>query len=124
MTARKPPSTGEFLFDSVKDGFRLVIPSNAKEQYAYYWNFAYGYLEETGFPLTTYTVTFVTNGGTEIDPVHGTFIRSVNAPTKEGMIFAGWYADEDMTLASKTTFPYIITSHVTLYADWEYDLNA
>lgn len=118
MTARTPPETGEFLLDSVAESFVLTVPSNAREIYAYYWNFAYEYLDDSGFPLTTYTVTFISNGGTEIEPVHGVFVKEVKDPTKEGMIFNGWYADESLSLSSKTTFPYVITHHVTLYADW------
>ena len=125
MTSRKPPETGSFLFDSLKEnsGFKLVIPANAREIYAYYWSFAYEYLDATGFPLTTYTVSFITDGGTEIAPIHGVFIRDVATPKKTGMIFAGWYADENKSLASYTTFPMIITDHLTLYAEWEYDLT-
>ncbi len=66
-----------------------------------------------------YTVTFSTDGGSTVDPVtqdYGTTIASAPTTTKTGYTFAGWYSDAALT--SAVSFPYTITSDVTLYAKW------
>ncbi len=67
-----------------------------------------------------HTVTFNTNGGTEIEAQtvnDGETATEPEAPTKEGCYeFAGWYADEDLT----TTYDFgsAITDNITIYAKW------
>ena len=68
----------------------------------------------------TYTVTFNSNGGTEIAPkevVSGLKIGEPSIPTKKGFTFDGWY--EEATLNTKFDFNTPITSNRTLYAKWE-----
>ena len=67
-----------------------------------------------------YTVTFDSNGGSAVDsqPVaEGGQAVEPKAPTKAGYIFAEWCADNG-TFAIPVTFPYSVTSDVTLYAKW------
>ena len=69
---------------------------------------------------TTHTVTFNSNGGTEIAPkevVSGLKIEAPSTPTKKGFTFDGWY--EEATLNTKFDFNTPITSNRTLYAKWE-----
>ena len=70
---------------------------------------------------TTHTVTFVSNGGTEIAPkevVSGLKINEPSKPTKDKYIFRGWY--EEATFNTKFDFYNTpITSDMTLYAKWE-----
>ena len=69
---------------------------------------------------TTHTVTFNSNGGTEIAPkevVSGVKIKAPSTPTKDKYIFRGWY--EDSTFSKKFDFNTPITSDMTLYAKWE-----
>ena len=40
LTSRRPPETDESVFDDVKAGFRIVIPSTGEELYDYFWGFA------------------------------------------------------------------------------------
>ena len=69
-----------------------------------------------------YTVTFNTNGGSEIDPQtipnDGSSKPSIPnpAPTKNGYVFAGWYSDEELTEAFNFNAP--VTADVTAYANW------
>lgn len=67
-----------------------------------------------------YTMTFVTDGGTTIDPIELGYeldIPDVTAPTKEGYTFAGWYSDETLTTAyTITTMP---LNGITIYAKWD-----
>ena len=69
----------------------------------------------------THTVTFVSNGGTEIAPkeaVSGLKINEPSQPTKDKYLFRGWY--EDATFSTKFDFYNTpITSDMTLYAKWE-----
>ena len=70
---------------------------------------------------TTHTVTFVSNGGTEIAPkevVSGLKINEPSKPIKDKYIFRGWY--EEATFNTKFDFYNTpITSDMTLYAKWE-----
>lgn len=64
-----------------------------------------------------YTVTFNSNGGSEVDSrrvaENGTVIEP-NAPTKDGYNFIGWYLGND-----KFSFNTKITENITLTAKWE-----
>lgn len=68
-----------------------------------------------------YTVTFVTNSPTVIEPqliAYNSYLSKPVNPIKEGHTFAGWYLDEQLTIP----FDYQInpiTGHVTVYAKWK-----
>lgn len=73
--------------------------------------------------LKNFTLTYVSNGGTEYAAEtykEGTEVAIDKAPTREGYIFKGWYADEALTQAvSKVT----MDSDKTVYAKWEKELK-
>ena len=74
----------------------------------------------TGENPTTHTVTFNSNGGSEIAPkevVSGLKIKEPSTPTKDKYLFRGWY--EDSTFSKKFDFNTPIASDMTLYAKWE-----
>ncbi len=65
------------------------------------------------------TVTFNTNGGSNVDPVEvdkGSTVAEPTAPTLDGYDFDGWYTDEALTNAFDFATP--ITTTTTLYAKW------
>lgn len=67
----------------------------------------------------TYTVTYETNGGTEIDSIQVKLedeIKEPIEPTKENFVFSGWYSD--VLLTNSFSFPSIAYSDITLYAKW------
>ena len=69
--------------------------------------------------LRHYTVTFNTNGGTDVDAQDVAYkgLATVpEEPTKIGHVFAGWYADE--ALATEFDFTTPITADTTVYAKW------
>ena len=70
---------------------------------------------------TTHTVTFNSNGGTEIAPkevVSGLKIKAPSTPTKDKYLFRGWYEDDTFSIPFDfNNTP--ITSDMTLYAKWE-----
>ena len=70
--------------------------------------------------VTTYTVTFNSNGGSEVpsqNVVAGEQAVEPAAPTREGYSFAGWYSDSALT--ESFNFGTAITGSITLYARWE-----
>ncbi|MBO5528181.1 MAG: leucine-rich repeat protein [Bacilli bacterium] len=68
---------------------------------------------------TEATITFVTNGGSVIDPIvvdKGSVVRSLPNPTLENAVFLGWYFDNELT--NPVSLPLTLTQDVTLYAGW------
>ena len=67
-----------------------------------------------------FTVSFNTNGGSEIlDQVNiesGSLATTPTNPTKAGYTFVGWYMDSALTAVFDFNTP--ITSNITLYAKW------
>lgn len=69
--------------------------------------------------VTTYTVTFHTNGGSTVVPVtvnKGESLPTISNPTKDGNTFAGWFTDEACTVAY--TMSAAVNSNLDLYAKW------
>ena len=67
--------------------------------------------------LDVHTVTFTTNGGTDVESQtvdHGTKATKPTDPTKTGYKFAGWYTEADTEFNFNTP----IESATTLYAKW------
>ena len=70
-------------------------------------------------PKKEFTITFDTQGGSEVKPItiaEGATITLPRNPTKEGYIFDGWYLSDafvEKFVATKT-----ITGDITLYAKW------
>ncbi len=67
----------------------------------------------------TFTITFITNGGTEISPITGKYGTSISVPDpiKPGFVFDGWYSDEGLT--NYYSVYQIPGEDITLYASWE-----
>ena len=72
-----------------------------------------------GGAVSTYTLTFDTNGGSAIDKItkdSGTTIDLVTyKPTRAGYTFAGWFSDKALT---KTVTSVKLTANTTVYAKW------
>ena len=71
-----------------------------------------------------YTITFNTNGGSEINPIKEKYneeIEEIDIPTKTGYKFAGWYKDKELTeVYTPTQMP---AENITLYAKWTENEN-
>ncbi|OPX86438.1 MAG: Exoglucanase B precursor [Pelotomaculum sp. PtaB.Bin104] len=71
--------------------------------------------------VTTYTVTFNSNGGSAIAPITnvtaGATVTLPAAPTREGFTFDGWFTD-NTTFANAFTEATAVTADVTVYAKW------
>ncbi|WP_338118536.1 InlB B-repeat-containing protein [Paenibacillus qinlingensis] len=67
----------------------------------------------------SYTVSFVSNGGTAVADQtvdEGAVAAAPNAPTRVGYTFNGWYSDSNLT--STYGFTVAVTGNITLYAKW------
>lgn len=72
-----------------------------------------------GGAVSTYTLTFDSNGGSAIDKItkdSGTTIDlAAYKPTRAGYTFAGWFSDKALT---KTVTSVKLTANTTVYAKW------
>ena len=73
-----------------------------------------------------YTISFVSNGGSSVEPITqdcGTVITAPEKPTRDGYSFVGWY--ESSTATEPFVFSTMPTSDTILYAKWVvYSLGA
>lgn len=70
-------------------------------------------------PVKQYTVTFESDGGSEVESQvvdEGQTAVKPNDPVKEGFSFEGWYLDEEFT--TEYDFTTAITENIVLYAKW------
>lgn len=68
----------------------------------------------------TYTVTFESNGGSEVASQtvkKGGQVEEPEAPIKDNYIFEGWYTDSELT--SQYDFSSAVRNNITLYAKWK-----
>lgn len=73
-------------------------------------------------PVEEYTVTFNSNGGTQVPSqkvTEGESAEEPDAPTREGYEFLGWYSSEELTDESRYTFNEKVNEDITLYAKWK-----
>ena len=72
-------------------------------------------------PLTP-TVTFISNGGSDVDAKtvkNGNTISAPAAPTRKGYKFVGWYTKDADNEYKPFDFSTPIKDNITLYAQWE-----
>jgi uncharacterized repeat protein (TIGR02543 family) len=70
-------------------------------------------------PPDQYTITFNSQGGSDVAPVEaasGTNVGQPADPTKAGHTFTGWF--DAATGGAKHNWPYTLTGDVTMYAQW------
>ena len=75
--------------------------------------------------VTTFTASFETNGGPEIDPqtveINGT-VTQPDDPPRENYAFEGWFSDSELT--EEYDFATPVTSDITIYAKWSTTYSA
>ena len=72
--------------------------------------------------FTLRSVTFVSNGGSDVGPWYvnsGGSYAAPTAPTRSNFTFDGWYTDEDLT--TPVSWPVTISENKTYYAKWSCD---
>ena len=81
------------------------------------------------FKVNQYTITFNSNGGSEVAPItadFNTIITAPASPTRNGYTFAGWFENEDLT-GEAYVFTTMPAKNFTLHANWtenEYTIKA
>ncbi len=69
-----------------------------------------------------YTLSFETNGGSNLEPVqvtYGTYVPGENLKSvKEGYVLSGWYRDAELTRPFVPASEYV-DQNMTIYAKWE-----
>lgn len=68
---------------------------------------------------TLATLTFDSQGGSSVSPIasySGVEIDKPSDPTQSGKVFQGWWTDP--TAGSEVSWPYTLSSNITLYARW------
>ena len=77
------------------------------------------YLLTAVFELNSYTISFETFGGSDVEPITAHYGEEITAPAdpeKENCTFLGWYSDE--LCKNKFTFDTMPAEDLTLYAGW------
>lgn len=95
------------------------------------WYLDSGLNNKADFPLTiskdttlyaaykkNFTVTFETNGGSEVNSVSSYIVKESPETTKANKSLSGWYLDSECKDENKVTFPFYLTEDVTLFAKW------
>ena len=74
--------------------------------------------KDAGAPTPTYTITFVTNGGSDVEALtdieHGSLIPEFTAPTKAGYTLEGWLFNSEFWNLETD----LVTENITLTASW------
>lgn len=140
-TAYKKDENGNYIFNPDGTPIYIYTPNGA----IYFNNDrdhakelpGYDVLKDRNF-LCLCHVTFDANGGktdydkvpvyetekitdTKANDLKATDLDAINAPTRTGYKFTGWYTDNDQLFDVKET---AITEDITLHAGWEFDPNA
>ena len=73
------------------------------------------------YNIKSYTITFVSNGGTEFDAITGEYGTKITLPKpkKDDATFEGWYSNSSFTSDSKFTKTSIPAGNITLYAKYK-----
>ncbi len=133
-------SAGGTNVTPIKQNYNTLVtkpsdPTNYGYTFSGWYTNAYGIGTPVSFPFTLtgnatlyarwtagqYTLSFNTDGGSSVASVSGNyayFISSIEAPTKAGYQFDGWYTGTDGT-GNKVSFPYQIAGNATIYAKWK-----
>ena len=118
-TAPTPPTKAGYIFGGWYANQSLTVAWNFNNVVTNSMTLYAKWLADDG---TVYrTITFNSDGGTEVDPItvaDGTKTTAPAPPTKDGYVFVGWYQDE----ALQTMFNFQttdITADITLYAKWQ-----
>ena len=99
-------------FTEAQGGERIAFPYQVNGSVTFYAHWTQVEPEE-------YTVTFDSNGGSDVESITvqaGQSIESEPVTTRDGYTFDGWYTQQ--TGGDRVSFPYQVNGSVTLYAHW------
>ena len=126
-------SNGGTKFDSIKTHELTSLPQPIKDDCVFNgWHLTPDFSDsaitvpyQVTKPITLYanykqkyTVSFNTNGGSEIDSIRAVVIPESPNTTLQNHYFVGWYEKPELT-GLKVEFPYSVTKDITLNAKWQ-----
>jgi uncharacterized repeat protein (TIGR02543 family) len=116
VTAPSNPTRTGYTFagwyqdaEGTGSAFNLATKTFAVDTYCY-----------AKWTINTYTVTYDSNGGSEVNSEtvnYGEAFTEPEPPTLEGKVFAGWFTD-DVTFLEEYDFATPVAENITLYAKW------
>ena len=109
-------NTGEFLDLTPSTRYRVSVVDITYNNYLLYEDYVSTQDEE---PILTFTVTFITDGGSTIESQtinSGETVTRPDDPSKEHYTFAGWYSDSSYTQEYDFNEP--VTGDISIYAKW------
>jgi len=68
--------------------------------------------------IPKFTITYETNGGSDISSMYSDVVETEPETTKTGYDFQGWFTDSTFS-GEKITFPYAPIENTRLYAKWQ-----
>ncbi|MFU8792615.1 MAG: InlB B-repeat-containing protein [Acholeplasmataceae bacterium] len=110
---------GWYLDEDFTTPFTLLSLVQAGEEITLYAKWIEDSVTPTPTPVVYFTVTFNSNGGTEIQDqvkVSGELATEPPTPTKANYDFGGWFVDSALSIPFDFSTP--ITNDLTLYAKW------
>ena len=99
-----------WFFNPGFSGGRVAFPYNVTEDITWYAKW-------TPVSSQTYTVTFVTNGGSSVASMNVSSISVEPSTSRSGYDFGGWFLNSGFS-GSRVAFPCAVTQNMTLYAKW------
>jgi len=112
---------------TVEHGNQAKAPANpTREGYTFtdwdidFTNVALNLIVTAQYNINNYTVSFESNGGSEVSPITAEYNNKITQPvqpTKSGYRFKGWYENEALTQVFDFNTP--IVDDIILYAKWE-----
>jgi len=106
----------------------VTAPANpTKEDYTFigwdvdFSNITSDLIVTAQFRINSYTVSFVSNGGTTVNSVtanYNTLLSEPTSPTKEDYDFGGWYKEAELINKWDFNSDVILAEDITLYAKW------
>ncbi|MCX7028325.1 MAG: leucine-rich repeat protein [Spirochaetes bacterium] len=118
--AAVPPSPATNAFLSCTSLLSISVPSASLAAYraADGWIVYASKMTTNNLSFSSYTVSFVTNGGSPVSSVSTTLISDVPVSSKASNALEGWYTDASFAAGTKVSFPYDPLANITLYAKW------
>ena len=102
-----------------KEGYTFINWQLDNKDYTFSTMPAHNLTLTAKWQANTYTISFESNGGSNIEPISNLCDSSIYEPTdpiKDGYIFAGWYSNPELT--NLYTFNKMPAQNITLYAKW------
>ena len=113
----------DYPTDPIREGYQFegwYTSSSLQEKYTFIEPVDKELALYAKWEINTYSIQFVTDGGSTVPTITQTFnsiVRAPISPTKQGYRFIGWY--EDSSLTEPYVFRRMPAQNIVVYAHWE-----